>query len=469
MRSILRLKDNRIMTFSRMEMMGIINVTPDSFYADSRTMSGSAEEDGSHAKAVQNALSLAQRHILEGARMIDIGGESTRPGSSPVSQEEEIARICPVIRQLRKAHPEVIISADTYRAGTAAAAIEAGADMINDISGLTFEPELADVVAREGAAIVLMHTGGRPKDMQQDPHYDNVVEEVYAFLDRQIEFALSRGIGRDQIMIDMGIGFGKTREHNLALLRNIGTFDDLGCPHLLAVSRKSFIGSTLGREEAKERLSGTLAVTAFAAERGVAAARVHDVKENLDAARMTEALMEDPAKRGSKAVVAFGTNMGDRLRYIHRALELMERKAGRLLAVSDIIETKAYGYTDQDDFLNGAVMIDTKYTPRQLLDVLHEIEAELDRVRLIRWGPRTIDLDIIFFEDQIIDEEDLHIPHIDFRNRLFVMGPIAQIAPDLVDPRSGRKICDLLQELQQMSGTEEEGPDAGVEETGKRE
>ena len=284
MKQELRLKEGRIFVFEQMEMMGIINVTPDSFYADSRMMEGSLEQ------AWDTAFAKAGQHIAEGAKMIDVGGESTRPGSAPVTAEEEIRRICPVIERIKKTWPEVLVSADTYRAETARAAIAAGADMINDISGLTFEPALADVIAEAGAAIVIMHTGGRPETMQQDPHYEDVTAEVHEFLRRQIDFALRRGIGRDQIMIDMGIGFGKTREHNLTLLRDIEKFEDLGCPHLLAVSRKSFIGSTLGREDPADRLPGTLAVTAYAAARGIAAARVHDVKENLDAARMTEVL-----------------------------------------------------------------------------------------------------------------------------------------------------------------------------------
>jgi len=284
MKQELRLKESQIFVFERMEMMGIINVTPDSFYADSRMMEGSLEQ------AWDTAFAKAGQHIAEGAKMIDVGGESTRPGSAPVTAEEEIRRICPVIERIKKTWPEVLVSADTYRAGTARAAIAAGADMINDISGLTFEPALADVIAEAGAAIVIMHTGGRPETMQQDPHYEDVTAEVHEFLRRQIDFALSRGIGRDQIMIDMGIGFGKTREHNLTLLRDIEKFEDLGCPHLLAVSRKSFLGSTLGREDPADRLPGTLAVTAYAAARGIAAARVHDVKENLDVARMTEVL-----------------------------------------------------------------------------------------------------------------------------------------------------------------------------------
>lgn len=276
----LRLKNDRIITFDRMEMMGIVNATPDSFFA------------GSRAEGGEVAFAKAMQHLAEGAAIIDIGGESTRPGSAPVTAEEEIARICPVIARLRAERPDCVISADTYRARTAEAALEAGADLINDISGLTFEPELARVIAEHGAAVVLTHTPARPEVMQDDPVYGDVVEEVHGFLARQIAFAEKNGIGRDRIMIDVGIGFGKKDEHNRALLRSIRRFDDLGCPHLMAVSRKSFIGRTLGREDPADRLAGTLALTAYGAARGIACARVHDVKENLDAARMMEEVWE---------------------------------------------------------------------------------------------------------------------------------------------------------------------------------
>lgn len=289
MTQMLRLKNDRILRFDRMEMMGIVNVTPDSFYAGSRMMQEAGGADAAH----EAAFAKAGQHIAEGAVMIDVGGESTRPGSAPVTGDEEIARICPVIERIRAEYPQIVISADTYRAETARAALQAGADLINDISGLTFDPDLADVVSEAGAGIILMHTGGRPDTMQDDPYYDDVVEEVCKFLRRQMDFAREHGIGPDQIMVDMGIGFGKTREHNIQLLRSIDRFAELGCPHLLAVSRKSFIGSTLGRQDPEERLPGTLAVTAFAAQHGIAAARVHDVRENLDAARMAEALIAE--------------------------------------------------------------------------------------------------------------------------------------------------------------------------------
>lgn len=149
-----------------------------------------------------------------------------------------------------------------------------------------------------------------------------------------------------------------------------------------------------------------------------------------------------------QAILSIGSNMGDRQEYIDGALAQLEEKAGHILSVSDVIETKAYGYTDQADFLNLALIIDTDLTPRQLLETIHEIEADLDRVRIIRWGPRTIDIDIVFYEDQIIDEEDLHIPHIDFARRRFVLQPICQIAPDFIDPRSGKRMDLLLEELE---------------------
>ena len=292
MRKALKLADGRVIEFRKMEMMGIVNVTPDSFF------------EGSRAVGTAKAMELADRHVREGALMIDVGGESTRPGAEPVSEDEEIRRICPVIKAIRDKYPGVVISADTYRAATAGAAIEAGADIINDISGFTFEPDIAKVIAEAGAAAVIMHTGGRPDTMQEDPRYDDVVGEVYDFLKRQIEYGSECGIGRDRMMIDVGIGFGKNDEHNLALLKNIEKFETLDCPHLMAVSRKSLIGRTLqavygelasarpGQNvPAEDRLPGTIALTVYGALKGIEAARVHDVRENLEAARMAEAVM----------------------------------------------------------------------------------------------------------------------------------------------------------------------------------
>ena len=261
-----------------MEMMGIINVTPDSFFAGSRT----AE--------TQAAVERADRLIQEGASFIDVGGESTRPGAEKVEVREEIDRVCPVIETIRRKHPEILLSVDTYNAETAEAAVAAGVDIINDISGLTFDENMAAVAAKAGVPVILMHTGGRPDVMQKDPHYDDVVQEVYDYLQRQINYAVASGISREKIIIALGIGFGKTFEHNMTLLRNIDRFAGLNCPQLLAVSRKTFIGALLDEKDPADRLYGTIAVTLYGQLHGIEMARVHDVKENCDAVRMMEAL-----------------------------------------------------------------------------------------------------------------------------------------------------------------------------------
>ncbi|MDY2960189.1 MAG: dihydropteroate synthase [Hornefia sp.] len=272
------LKDGSRKEFTTMEIMGIINVTPDSFYAGSRTSD------------TENALARADKLIDEGASFIDVGGESTRPGAEKVSIEEEISRVCPVISAIKKKHPDILLSVDTYNAETARAAVEAGVDIVNDISGLTFDENMAGVVSESGVPVIIMHTQGRPDVMQKNPHYEDVVTEVYDYLKRQRDYAVSEGIHPEKIIIDLGIGFGKTYEHNMSLLRNIDRFADLNCPHLLAVSRKTFIGQLLGESDPADRLYGTIAVSLFGQIHHIELARVHDVKENFQAIKMMEAL-----------------------------------------------------------------------------------------------------------------------------------------------------------------------------------
>ena len=168
--------------------------------------------------------------------------------------------VCPVISRIKKKYPEMLVSVDTYNAPTAAAAVEAGADIVNDISGLTFDENMVDVVAATGVPVIIMHTQGRPDVMQKNPHYDNVVKEVYEYLEKQRDYAVARGVDREKIIIDLGIGFGKRYEHNVELLRNIDVFAELNCPHLLAISRKSFIGTLLNQEDPEDRLFGTVTV-----------------------------------------------------------------------------------------------------------------------------------------------------------------------------------------------------------------
>lgn len=278
MRHIL-LKDNRKFYFNNMKLMGILNTTPDSFY------------EGSRAQGYNEAIEKALRMIEDGADIIDIGGESTRPGSEPITEEEEIKRVVPVIEGIRRLNRDVLISVDTYRAKTAKLAIEAGADIINDISSMTFDPDMVLVAREYQVPVILMHIKGTPKNMQENPHYDEVVSEVKSFFNERITFALNNGISRDRIILDPGIGFGKLYEHNIELIKRIEEFHSIGLPLLLAVSRKSSIGAALGNLPAEERLEGTLAVTCYAATKNVELVRVHDVKENKRAARMIEVLI----------------------------------------------------------------------------------------------------------------------------------------------------------------------------------
>ena len=253
-------------------LMGILNVTPDSF------------SDGGQFNAPQAALERALAMQAEGAEIIDIGGESTRPGAAEVAADAEIARTAPVIGAIR-AKSAVPISIDTRKSDVGLAALSAGATMINDVAAFTFDPMLADVAAKAGVPVCVMHAQGTPETMQDDPNYDDVLLDVYDFLLARIDAAVGAGIQRDQIVVDPGIGFGKTVAHNLTLLRGIAMFHSLGCPILLGASRKRFISTIGGGETANDRISGSVAVALFAARRGVQILRVHDIfatKQALD-------------------------------------------------------------------------------------------------------------------------------------------------------------------------------------------
>ncbi|WP_107497628.1 dihydropteroate synthase [Thalassobius sp. I31.1] len=258
------------LNFDAPKIMGILNVTPDSF------------SDGGRFNAPEAALAWTQALAAEGADIIDIGGESTRPGATYVPVVEECARTVPVIEAVR-AGSDVPISIDTRKAQVGAAALKAGADVINDVAAFTFEPELAQVTAAAGAPVCLMHAQGDPTTMQDNPQYENVLLDVYDFLEERIAFAESLGISRDQIIADPGIGFGKTLDHNLALLQNISLFHGLGVPVLLGASRKKFIGTLGNAPQAEDRAVGSVAVALAAIAQGIQIIRAHDVAETRQA------------------------------------------------------------------------------------------------------------------------------------------------------------------------------------------
>jgi dihydropteroate synthase len=253
--------------------MGILNVTPDSFSDGGQY----TDRPVAHARALADA----------GADIIDVGGESTRPGAEPVSADVEARRVLPVIEQL----PDLLVSVDTTKAAVAARALAAGARIVNDISALCADPRLIEIVGEHGAGVVLMHRQGTPATMQQAPQYADVVREVRDFLAARAAWAEARGLARTQIAVDPGIGFGKTVAHNLALLACLPELVALGYPVVIGASRKSFIGHTLKRE-VNGRLAGSLGVAAWAVTHGAAVVRVHDVAETVDVVRMVEALKQ---------------------------------------------------------------------------------------------------------------------------------------------------------------------------------
>jgi len=262
----------------RARVMGILNVTPDSF------------SDGGTHLAVETALSHAKRMIAEGAEIIDIGGESTRPGAVEVPVSEEIDRTVPVITALRKKW-DGWISIDTSKAAVAREALAAGADVVNDVSGLTADSEMAALCAATGCGVVVMHMQGNPRTMQKIPCYEDVVAEVREFFAKRLDALTGVGIAAESICFDPGIGFGKNLEHNLALLRSLDSLAVSGRPLLLGVSRKSFISRLLGTADLVDREWPTVALTSAAREQGVMLHRVHSVKPNVEALKMVEAIL----------------------------------------------------------------------------------------------------------------------------------------------------------------------------------
>ncbi len=268
----------RPLGFSRPLVMGILNVTPDSF------------SDGGRFADPARALARAQAMIAAGADIIDVGGESTRPGATPVWEEEELDRILPVLAALKEA--PVPISVDTRHARVMEAALDAGAAMINDVSALTHDPDSLAVVAARDCPVILMHARGDPQRMQDNPVYEDVLTEVFAFLDARIRACEAAGIARERLIVDPGIGFGKTLRHNLTLLNGLAALHALGAPLLVGVSRKRFIGA-LSREEVPERrLAGSLAAALAAVDKGVQVLRVHDVAETVQALAVRQGLID---------------------------------------------------------------------------------------------------------------------------------------------------------------------------------
>jgi dihydropteroate synthase len=274
---IIQFKKTKMDFSSRTHIMGILNVTPDSF------------SDGGKFFKLDDAVKQGIKMAEEGADIIDVGGESTRPGSNPLTVEEELSRVIPVIEALSK-EVDIPISIDTYKARVAKEALDAGAQMMNDISALRVDPEMKKVAAEYDVPIVLMHIKGTPKNMQENPYYEDVIGEITEYLQDSIKIATDAGVDAGKIIIDPGIGFGKRLEDNLNILKNLKKFSILGCPILIGCSRKSFIGKILDLS-VEERLVGSLAALAVAVMNGANIVRVHDVKESKRVAQMVDTLL----------------------------------------------------------------------------------------------------------------------------------------------------------------------------------
>ena len=403
------------------QLMGILNVTPDSFSDGGRHFDPTAAV--AHAKAM----------LAEGAAIIDVGGESTRPSHVPVSEDEELRRVVPALDAL--AELDAPISIDTSKAAVAREAARLGACVINDIWGMQRDPDMADAVAETGSAVVIMH------NRQQAEEAIDILDDVDRFFERSLNLAAGAGVPFGRILLDPGIGFGKTRRQNHACIWNLDRFRRLGAPILVGLSRKSFIGGIIDAE-VDRRLPGTLAADTIALMRGASVLRVHDVAENRAALAVFMALAGAAAPSfvakpegdsWSPIVLALGGNVGDKAASLRRALRALASEGGiELAAVSRFYRTAPWGKTDQDWFVNACALGRTRLEPEALLERIKALEVELGRAPAERWGPRVIDIDLIAYGDVTLKTDRLTLPHPELFNRAFVLVPLAEIAPDLV-------------------------------------
>ena len=276
-KNIFKCRDKELILGTKTLIMGVLNVTPDSFY------------DGGKYTQVDKALQHVEQMIDEGADIIDIGGESTRPGSDGVSEEEECERVIPIIKEINKRF-DIVVSIDTTKSGVALRALEEGASIINDISGFNFDEKIAQTASKYGAGVVLAHTPSRPKDMQENTQYKSLIDDVIEALRASINIAEQSGIDKNSIIVDPGFGFGKTAEQNLILLKNLEKLRELGKPILIGTSNKSFIGKTLNTE-IDERLEGTAATVAIGILYGASIVRVHDIAQMKRVSTMVDAVL----------------------------------------------------------------------------------------------------------------------------------------------------------------------------------
>ena len=403
---------------SRMPIiMGILNLTPDSF------------SDGGSYSSAEEAISRALQMVDEGALIIDVGGESTRPGATPVTIEEECDRVLEVVRAL--AQKGVCVSIDTRHAPVARAALEAGASIINDVTGFR-DQEMFDLAASCDAGLVVMHMGGDdPRTMQDDPVYSDVVREVSDFLRDQAARLEASGVDRARICLDPGPGFGKTAKQTIELMRNFHELNRLGYPTMVAVSRKSYIGAAYDIDDPLERDAASAAEALMACELGASVIRTHNVALT---ARSLEENLRPYVLIGMGCNVALVADEGEeregKIAVLNKAIgDMCMLPDTQIIDISSYYESEPAYFEDQDLFVNAVVLLRTGLPPQELLTYLQAIENSLGRVRTQKNGPRTCDLDILDYQGYVSDLEVLTLPHPLLLERDFVVAPLLEILP----------------------------------------
>lgn len=398
-------------------IMGILNLTPDSF------------SDGGSYPTPEDAIARGLQMVEEGALIIDVGGESTRPGATPVTEEEECARVLDVVKAL--ASKGICVSIDTRHAPVARAALEAGASIINDVSGFR-DPAMVDLAASCDAGLVVMHMGGDdPRTMQNEPVYEDVVAEVRDYLKAQADNLIAHGVARERICLDPGPGFGKTAKQTIELMRNFHEFNRLGFPTMVAVSRKSYIGEAYHIEDPKERDSASAAEALMACELGASVIRTHNVALSAQA---LEENLRPYVLIGMGCNVALVADEGEeregKIAMINKAIgDMCMLPDTQIIDISSYYESEPAYFEDQDLFVNTVVLMRTGLPPQELLTYLQAIENSLGRVRTQKNGPRTCDLDILDYQGYVSDLEVLTLPHPLLLERDFVVKPLLELLP----------------------------------------
>lgn len=398
-------------------IMGILNVTPDSF------------SDGGSYASVDDAVDAGRKMIEDGALIIDVGGESTRSGADPVSEEEELNRVLEVVRRL--AQENICVSIDTRHASIARACVDAGASIINDVMGFR-DPEMVKAAASSDVGLVVMHMqGDDPRTMQDSPEYTDVVDEVAVYLKARASELEEAGIDHDRICLDPGPGFGKTAKQTIQLMRNFQEFVHLGYPLMVAVSRKSYIGYAYNIDDPKQRDDASAAEALMACELGASVIRTHNVPLTV---KSVEENLRPYVFIGMGCNVALVANEGEELEgkkaMLNQAIsDMCMLPDSQIIDISSFYESEPAYFEDQDTFVNAVVLLRTGLPPLELLRYLQAIEQSLGRVRERENGPRTCDLDILDYQGYVCDHEILTLPHPLLQERDFVVKPLLELAP----------------------------------------